>query len=99
MWVPCIPLCRISNSPRAKAIRRPTLPRRRLLHAMTLVEESATGGFFRMRYALGLAGNLMLPIAAFAQSSTHIAGTWSLVFLSEDHHGQITHPVPARSRT
>jgi hypothetical protein len=52
-----------------------------------------------MRYALGLAVNLMLPIAAFAQSSTHTAGTWSLVFLSEDHHGQITHRVPARSRT
>jgi hypothetical protein len=46
-----------------------------------------------MRYALGLTVGLMLPIAAFAQSSTQIAGTWSLVSLSEDHHGQITHPL------
>lgn len=46
-----------------------------------------------MRYALGLAVGVMLPIAAFAQSSAPIAGTWSLVSLSEDHHGQITHPI------
>jgi hypothetical protein len=46
-----------------------------------------------MRYALGLAVGLMLPSAAFAQSNTPIAGTCSLVSLSEDHHGQITHPI------
>jgi hypothetical protein len=46
-----------------------------------------------MRYALGVAVGLMLPIAAFAQSSTRVVGTWSLVSLSEDHHGQITHPL------
>ena len=46
-----------------------------------------------MRYLLGLAFGLMLPIAAFAQSSSPIAGTWSLVSLSEDHQGTITHPL------
>jgi hypothetical protein len=46
-----------------------------------------------MRYALGLVVSLMLPVVALAQSSTPIAGTWSLVSLSEDHHGQITHPI------
>jgi hypothetical protein len=46
-----------------------------------------------MRYALGLVVGLLLPTAAFAQSSTLIAGRWSLVALSEDHHGQITHPI------
>jgi hypothetical protein len=46
-----------------------------------------------MRYTPGLAVGLVLPIAALAQSSTPIAGTWSLVSLSEDHHGQITHPI------
>jgi hypothetical protein len=45
-----------------------------------------------MRYALGLAVGLMLPITAFAQS-TPITGTWSLVSLTEDHHGQFSHPL------
>src|ERR1700733_7403216 len=46
-----------------------------------------------MRYALGLAVGIMLPIAAFAQSSNQIAGPWLLVSLSKDHHGQIPHPL------
>ncbi len=46
-----------------------------------------------MRCALGFTIGLVLPIAAFAQASTPIAGTWSLASLSEDHHGQITHPL------
>jgi Lipocalin-like domain len=46
-----------------------------------------------MRNALATVFGLMLPMAAFAQSTTPITGTWSLVSLSEDHHGQITHPL------
>ncbi len=46
-----------------------------------------------MRYLVGLALGLVLPITAFSQPSPSIAGTWSLVSLSEDHHGQITHPI------
>jgi hypothetical protein len=46
-----------------------------------------------MRYALGLTIGLLLPIGTFAQTSTSIGGTWSLVSLSEDHHGQISHPL------
>jgi Lipocalin-like domain len=47
----------------------------------------------QMRCALGFIIGLMLPIAAFAQVGTPIAGRWSLVSLNEDHHGQITHPL------
>ncbi len=46
-----------------------------------------------MRYILCFAVGLVLPIAALAQSSMPIVGTWSLVSLSEDHHGQITRPI------
>jgi hypothetical protein len=46
-----------------------------------------------MRCTLGLTIGLLLPIAAFAQTGTPIVGTWSLVSLNEDHHGQITHPL------
>jgi hypothetical protein len=52
-----------------------------------------TAGRFMMRYTLGLAVGLMLPVVAFAQPTTPITGTWSLVALSEDHHGQVTHPL------
>jgi hypothetical protein len=47
----------------------------------------------RMRMQIGLAIGLMLPMAAFAQPSTLLTGTWSLVSVTEDHHGQITHPL------
>lgn len=45
-----------------------------------------------MRYALGLAVGLMLPLPALAQS-TPISGTWSLVSLTENRDGQLTHPL------
>lgn len=50
-------------------------------------------GMFRMRYALGLVVGVMLPLGAVAQPTSPIVGTWSLVSLSEDHHGQITRPI------
>src|ERR1700689_3096645 len=46
-----------------------------------------------MRRALGLTFGLMMPAAAFAQASTPIAGTWALVSVNENHHGQITRPL------
>jgi hypothetical protein len=46
-----------------------------------------------MRYTLGLLFGLMLPMVALAQSSNPLAGTWSLVSLNEDHHGQVTNPL------
>lgn len=46
-----------------------------------------------MRCALGFTIGLMFPVAAFAQASTPITGTWSLVSLDENHHGKITHPL------
>ena len=45
-----------------------------------------------MRYALGLAAGLMSPMTAFAQP-TPITGTWSLVSLTENHHGELSHPL------
>jgi hypothetical protein len=50
-------------------------------------------GMSEMRYTFGLVFGLILPMIAFAQSSMPIAGAWSLVSLSEDHHGQITRPL------